>query len=139
DQAKIDRYLIALSAAAGRDVRPYFAHFKMYPSSGTVVYMDSLNLPKWDMTYWVQPKETSTPKNTPLAIPCSKAELLSFAKESRILWRPATAQGGKVEYRDKGEAVYTPAPGFSGVDTLTYELSNEYGTTAKKTLRIKVD
>ncbi len=139
DQAKIDRYLIALSAAAGRDVRPYFAHFKMFPSSGTVVYMNAQKLPKWDMTYWVQPKETSTKKNTPLTIPCGKADLLGFAKDSRIIWRPDTAQGGKVEYLDKGEAIYTPAPGFTGVDTLTYELANEYGTTVKKTIKIMVD
>ena len=111
----------------------------MFPSSGTVVYLDSQKLPKWDMTYWVQPKETSTKKNTPLTIPCSKSDLLSFAKDSRILWRSDTAQGGKVEYLDKGEAIYTPAPGFTGVDTLTYELANEYGTTVKKTIKIKVD
>ncbi len=138
DQAKIDRYLIALSVAANRDVRPYFAHFKLFPSGGTVVYMDSLKLPKWDMTYWVQPKETITEKNIPLTIPCSSADLLSFAKESGIRWHPISAEGGKVVYRDKGEAVYTPAPGFSGVDTLTYELSNEYGMTVKKTLKITV-
>ena len=138
DQAKIDRYLIALSVAANRDVRPYFAHLKLFPSGGTVVYMDSLKLPKWDMTYWVQPKETVTEKNTPITIPCSSADLLSFAKESGIRWHPVSAEGGKVVYRDKGEAVYTPAPGFSGVDTLTYELSNEYGMTVKKTLKITV-
>lgn len=138
DQAKIDRYLIALSAAAGRDVRPYFAHFKMIPSSGTVIYMDAQKLPKWDMTYLVHPKETTTAKNTALTIPCGQSELLSFAKESRILWLPTTAGGGKVEYHAKGEAVYTPAPGFSGVDTLTYELANEYGPTVRKTLKITV-
>lgn len=138
DQAKIDRYLIALSVAAQRDVRPYFAHFKLFPSSGTNVYLDSLNLPKWDMTYWVQPEQTTTEKNTPLTIPCSNTELLSFAKGSRIHWHPGTAHGGKVLYRDKGEALYTPAPGFSGVDTLTYELGNEYGTTVRKSLHITV-
>lgn len=138
DQAKIDRYLIALSEAANRDVRPYFAHFKLFPSGGTVVYLDSLKLPKWDMTYWVQPKETITEKNIPLTIPCGSADLLSFAKESGIRWHPVSAAGGKVVYRDKGEAVYTPAPGFSGVDTLTYELLNEYGMTVKKTLKITV-
>ncbi len=139
DQAKIDRYLISLSEAAGRDVRPYFAHFKLFPSCGTNLYLDSLKLPKWDMTYWVQPKETGTGKNMSLTIPCGKDTLLSFAKESRILWLSTTAKGGKVEYRSKGEAVYTPAPGFSGEDTLTYELYNEYGITVKKTLTIKVD
>ena len=138
DQAKIDRYLIALSVAAQRDVRPYFAHFKMYPSSGTNVYLDSLKLPKWDMTYWVQPEQTTTDKDTPLILPCGNAELLSFAKGSRIQWAPASAHGGKVQYQDKGEATYTPAPGFSGVDTLTYELANEYGVTVKKSINITV-
>ncbi len=138
DQAKIDRYLIALSVAAQRDVRPYFAHFKLFPSSGTYIYLDSLKLPKWDMTYWVQPKQTTTEKNIPLTIPCGNAELLSFAKGSRIHWVPESAHGGKVLYRDKGEALYTPAPGFSGVDTLTYELSNEYGVTVKKSINITV-
>ncbi len=139
DQAKIDRYLIALSEAAGRDVRPYFAHFKLFPSSGTVVYLDKQKLPKWDATYWVQPKQTSTSKNTPLTLPCGAAELLSHAKGSGIRWQKNTAKGGKVEYLPKGEAIYTPAPGFSGVDTLTYELSNEYGTTARKTIEITVE
>jgi hypothetical protein len=138
DQAKIDRYLIALSVAAQRDVRPYFANFKLFPSSGTNVYLDSLKLPRWDMTYWVQPKQTTTEKNTPLTLPCGNAELLSFAKDSRIHWIPESAQGGKVLYLNKGEAIYTPAPGFSGVDTLTYELSNEYGVTVKKSINITV-
>ena len=138
DQAKIDRYLIALSVAAQRDVRPYFANFKLFPSSGTNVYLDSLKLPKWDMTYWVQPQQTTTEKNTPLTLPCGNAELLSFAKGSRIHWIPESAQGGKVLYLAKGEVIYTPAPGFSGVDTLTYELSNEYGLTVKKSINITV-
>ena len=131
-------FFVALSEAANRDVRPYFSHFKLFPSGGTVVYLDSLKLPKWDMTYWVQPKETITEKNIPLTIPCGSADLLSFAKESGIRWYPVSAAGGKVVYRDKGEAVYTPVPGFSGVDTLTYELLNEYGMTVKKTLKITV-
>ena len=138
DQAKIDRYLIALSVAAGRDVRPYFAHFKMFPSGGTVMYLNSLNLPKWDMTYLAEPKVTVAEKNTTLTIPCGAPELLSFAKDSRIHWVKQTAEGGTVVYHEKGEAFYTPAPGFSGVDTLTYELSNEYGVTVKKTLKITV-
>lgn len=138
DQAKIDRYLIGLSVAAQRDVRPYFAHFKLYPSSGTNVYLNSLKLPKWDMTYWVQPEQTTTDKNSALTLPCGNAELLSFAKGSRIQWHPVSAHGGKVQYRGKGEAIYTPAPGFSGVDTLTYELANEYGVTVKKSINITV-
>lgn len=90
------------------------------------------------MTYLVQPKQTTTQKNTPLTIPCGSAELLSFAKGSRIHWISESAHGGKVIYHDKGEAVYTPAPGFSGVDTLTYELANEYGDTVKKSINITV-
>jgi hypothetical protein len=119
-------------------VRPYFAHFKLYPSSGTNVYLNSLKLPKWDMTYWVQPEQTTTDKNTALTLPCGNAELLSFAKGSRIQWHPVSAHGGKVQYRGEGEAIYTPAPGFSGVDTLTYELANEYGVTVKKSINITV-
>lgn len=138
DQAKIDRYLIGLSEAAGRDVRPYFAHFKMFPSAGAARLLDELKLPKWDKTHLVQPAVCETRKNKALTIPSSADKLLSFAKDSKITWRASTAAGGSVKTHGNGDAVYTPKHDFTGQDTLTYELSNEYGKTVEKELQIIV-
>lgn len=138
DQAKIDRYLIGLSQAARRDVRPYFAHFKLFPSEGAASHLDGLKLPKWDLSYLVQPEQTTTGRNEPLAIPCGKAQILSFARRSRIKWNPTTAQGGTVTLRKPGEAVYTPAPDFTGEDIISYHLSNHQGKGVEKKLRITV-
>lgn len=137
NQAKVDRYLIGLSEAAKRDVRPYFAHFKMIPSAGATEYLDNLKLPRWDLTYWLQPGVTTTKPGVPLAIPCGKETLLSYAGKSRIKWSPTTASGGTVVSKG-GKAVYTPAPGFKGTDVLKYQLSNEYGKTSRKVLKITV-
>ncbi len=137
DQAKIDRYLIGLSEAAKRDVRPYFAHFKLFPSSGAAAYLDAKKLPKWDLSYWLLPEVTSTKPGVSLSIPCGKNTLLSFARSAAIKWMPKTAMGGTVEM--KGEtAVYTPAPGFKGKDTLKYQLSNEYGKMPRREIEISV-
>lgn len=138
DQAKIDRYLIGLSEAAGRDVRPYYAHFKMFPSDGAARHLDALQLPKWDLTYLVQPEVLTTPQGTPLSIPCDNTRLLSFAEGSEVCWKPETANGGTVSR--KGDiVVYTPKTGFRGVDVLHYQLSNQYGKNAVKELRITVE
>lgn len=139
DQAKIDRYLIGLSEAAQRDVRPYFAHFKLFPSAGAARYLDALKLRPWDLTYLVQPEQKTTAADTPLSIPCGQAQLLSFAKDSAIHWEPATAKGGKVTPNGKGSAIYTPPTGFTGVDVLTYRLSNQYGDTVTKKMQITVE
>ncbi len=138
DQAKIDRYLIGLSEAAQRDVRPYYAHFKMFPSAGAAKHLDALALPKWDLSYLAQPETTTTKSGTALSIPCGNTELLSFAKGSEIKWKSTTAQGGKVKCKG-GKATYTPAAGFTGVDTLTYQITNECGQCAVKTLKITVE
>ena len=138
DQAKIDRYLIGLSEAAKRDVRPYFAHFKMFPSAGAAAYLDKLNLPKWDITYLVQPESLSTLKNVPMTIPCGPDKLLSFAKKSTIKWHPVTENGGRVTMQGKGQAVYKPLDGFTGTDVLRYQVSNEYGSVEKE-MRITVE
>lgn len=139
DQAKIDRYLIGLSEAAKRDVRPYFAHFKMFPSDGAAKHLDNLKLPKWDLTYLALPEIRQTAKNTPMYIACGKKDLLSFAKKSSISWKSTTAKGGKVKRQRNGTAVFIPADNFTGVDTLSYRLSNEYGRTVEKQLKITVE
>ena len=139
DQAKIDRYLVALSEAAGRDVRPYFAHFKMFPSEGAASLLDKLKLPRWDITYLVQPESTTISRNTSLTIPCGTEQLLSFAGKSSIKWHAATAKGGRVDYKGGAKAVYTPKADFTGVDTLRYELLNEYGRMVEKEMEIKVE
>lgn len=138
DQAKIDRYLIGLSEAAGRDVRPYFAHFKMFPSDGAARHLDSRKLPEWDLTYLVQPEVLTTPQGTALNIPCGAAQLLSFAEGSDIRWKPESANGGTVT-RKGDTAVYTPKSGFRGVDVLYYRTSNQYGKNVVKELRITVE
>lgn len=139
DQAKIDRYLIGLSESAQRDVRPYFAHFKLFASEGAAAYLNNKKLPKWDLTYLAQPKELRTAKNTPFSIACGSAELLSFAEKSRIEWVPSTQMGGNVSMQDNGHAIYTPKPGFSGVDVLKYTLYNHYGQSAVKEMHITVE
>lgn len=139
DQAKIDRYLIGLSEAAKRDVRPYFAHFKMFPSAGAARYLDNLKLRKWDLSYLVRPDVLQTKAGEPLIIPSGQGQLLSFASGSRIKWKPTSARGGTVSHQRNGNAVYSPKPGFSGVDTLVYVLSNQYGVTVEKKLEVKVD
>ncbi len=139
DQAKIDRYLIGLSQAAKRDVRPYFAHFKMFPSMGAAKYLNALRLPKWDLTYYVQPEVLCTPKNASLSLPVSAGRLLSFAKRSQIQWVPTSAKGGKVAMMGKGDAVYTPPTNFTGTDVVSYVLSNQYGKTVEKQLQITVE
>ena len=139
DQAKIDRYLIGLSEAAKRDVRPYFAHFKLFPSDGAARHLDKLKLPKWDLTYLPLQKTYHTAKNEPLRIPCGKSALLSLAQNPGIEWAATTQQGGKVSFKGGDEAVYTPKAGFTGVDVLTYELTNEYGKGGKKTIEVVVE
>lgn len=131
DQAKIDRYLIGLSEAAKRDVRPYFAHFKMFPSEGATTYLDKLKLPKWDMTYLVQPESLRTRANRPLTIACGEKELLSFARKSSIQWYPVSRRGGSVTMRGKDKAVYTPREGFTGEDAIRYRVFNEHGMVQK--------
>ena len=138
DQAKIDRYLIGLSEAAKRDVRPYFAHFKMFPSAGAAAYLDKLGLTKWDMTYLVQPEKLSTVKNVPLSLACGRNELLSFAKKSSIQWHPVSKMGGRVSMQGKDKAVYTPLDGFTGEDTIRYRVANEFGFVDKE-MRIVVE
>ena len=138
DQAKIDRYLIGLSEAAKRDVRPYFAHFKMFPSDGAARHLDQLKLPKWDLTYLSTQKKLNTKKNTPLSIECGKDALLSFAQKPGIKWAPTSRRGGKVSFKGGDKAVYTPKAGFTGVDVLTYELTNEHGKGVKKTIEVIV-
>lgn len=138
DQAKIDRYLIGLSEAARRDVRPYFAHFKMYPSDGAAAYLNKLKLPPWDMTYLVQPEAARTYKNVSLPIACGKNELLSFAKKSAIQWHPVSKMGGRVTMQGKSRAVYTPLEGFTGEDTIRYRMMNDVGSVDKE-MRIIVE
>lgn len=138
DQAKINRYLIGLSQAAGRDVRPYFAHFKLYVSENAAAYLDSLQLPAWDKTYLVQPTVLEIPENSVLSIPCGKAELLGYAAGPRIEWEPQTACGGTImTYRD-GHTLYAPKENFTGEDTLIYHLYNVHGKSVKKQLKIQV-
>ena len=137
DQAKIDRYLIGLSEAAKRDVRPYFAHFKLMPSAGAAAYLDEKNLPKWDLTYWMLPENTQIQKNQSLTLPCGEDSLRSFAKNPGIKWNDTSAKGGTVVCK-KGKAVYTPKPGFKGTDTLKYTLTNEYGKSVQKSLKVSV-
>lgn len=139
DQAKIDRYLIGLSEAAQRDVCPYFAHFKLFPSEGAAKYIANLGLKKWDLTYLVQPEEKKTKKNVSLTIPCAPEKLLSFAKGSKVEWEPSSAKGGRVTINTYGNAVYSPKPGFAGKDIITYTLSNEYGNVVTKKMEIAVE
>ncbi|MBQ2814952.1 MAG: M60 family metallopeptidase [Akkermansia sp.] len=139
DQAKIDRYLIGLSEAAKRDVRPYFAHFKLFPSDGAARYLDKLRLPRWDLTYLVRPESASTAQDQPLVIPCGEARLLSFAKQSRIRWNDSSGQGGRVTWLDKETVMYTPKPGFRGEDVLRYQLFNEHGKTVEKEFVVTVE
>ncbi len=139
DQAKIDRYLIGLSQAAGRDVSPYFAHFKMFPSAGASKYLAQLRLPKWDLTYYARPEVTRTPKNAALMLPGSPKHLLSFAEKSQIQWAAASAKGGKIARLGKDNVVYTPPANFIGTDVISYTLSNQYGKTVEKKLEITVE
>lgn len=138
DQAKIDRYLIGLSEAARRDVRPYFAHFKMFPSDGAAAYLNKLKLPPWDLTYLVQPAPAETTKNVSLTIACGENELLSFAKKAAIQWHPVSKMGGRVTMQGKSHAVYAPLDGFTGEDTIRYRVSNEVGAVDKE-MRIMVE
>ena len=138
DQAKINRYLIGLSQAAGRDVRPYFAHFKLYVSENAAAYLDSLQLPAWDKTYLVQPTVLEIPENSVLSIPCGKTELLGYAAEARIEWEPQTACGGTIMTHRDGHTLYTPKENFTGEDTLIYHLYNVHGKSVKKQLKIRV-
>ena len=98
-----------------------------------------MKLPKWDLTYLPLQKTYHTAKNEPLRIPCGKSELLSFAQNPGIEWAATTQQGGKVSFKGGDEAVYTPKAGFTGVDVLTYELTNEYGKGSKKTIEVVVE
>ncbi|MBQ8376281.1 MAG: M60 family metallopeptidase [Akkermansia sp.] len=139
DQAKIDRYLIGLSEAAKRDVRPYFAHFKLFPSDGASRYLDELRLTPWDLTYLVRPESATIAQDKPLAIPCGKDRLLSFAKHPRIKWKDSSSQGGRVVRQDKGMVIYTPRPGFRGEDVLRYKLFNEHGKTVEKEFVVTVE
>ena len=138
DQAKIDRYLIGLSEAAQRDVRPYFAHFKMFPSEGAALHLDNLKLKPWDATYFTAPAETRVARNQKLSIPCGPDTLLGFAKQNGIRWKKMTAAGGTVVRKGGNKVIYTPSPDFSGVDYITYEVFNQYGCCAQKQLKVLV-
>jgi hypothetical protein len=108
------------------------------PSAGAAAYLDEKNLPKWDLTYWMLPENTQIRKNQTLALPCGEESLRSFAKNPGIKWNDTSAKGGTVVCK-KGKAVYTPKSGFKGTDTLKYTLTNEYGKSVQKSLKVSVE
>lgn len=136
DQAKIDRYLIGLSEGAGRDVRPYFAHFHMVPSAGASAYLDKLGLPKWDLAHLPTPGVTETAAGVPLTIPAPQKTLLSMAGPVNITWKQP--EHGQVVPDAEGNLIYTPKAAFTGQDKIPYTLTNPVGTSPTKYLLITV-
>lgn len=138
DQAKIDRYLIGLSEECQRDVRPYFAHFKLKPSAGAAEYLDKKAFPKWDLSYLPMDAALTTPSNMPLTIPNPGQSVLSMAGPTKISWNTRTVNGGIVRVSPTGDVVYTPKQGFSGEDRISYVLKNPVGTSPVKYLPVNV-
>lgn len=136
DQAKIDRYLIGLSEEAGRDVRPYFAHFYLLPSEGAAAYLDNLALAKWDATHLPPPAVATTGKNESLTIPQPEKTVLSMAGAVTLKW--LKPEKGEIKVTDTGDAVYTPEKDYTGAVKLPYTVTTPVGASPVKYLTITV-
>lgn len=139
DQAKVDRYLIGLSETAKRDVRPYFAHFKMLPSPGAEEYLNKLNLPKWDMSYMPMPEVTTVKAGGTLKMPKPQKNARSMAGEVRVEWQGQPKNGKLYIDEKEGDLTYVPNQGFTGVDQIGYKLINPVGKSPVKYIRITVE
>lgn len=138
DQAKVDRYLIGLSETAKRDVRPYFAHFKMEPSPGAKEYLDKLNLPKWDVSYMRMPEVTTVKAGGKLQIPNPAKHTMSMAGEVKVEWQ-GQPEHGKLYTDDEGNLVYVPQEGYTGPDAIRYKLVNKEGESPVKSIPLTVE
>lgn len=150
DQAKIDRYLIGLSEAVKYDVRPYFAHFKMMPSSGASEYLDKIKLPQWDLAYLAFPEGTphvvvevegipshliATPGES-ITVTNPQRHLLTMSSKANINWDKAE-QGTLTVNKTTGDITYTAPATVTQEDAISYTISTASGTGPQKKLIIK--
>lgn len=136
-QAKIDRYLIGMSEAVKRDVRPYFAHLKVLPSDGAAKYLDQLNLTKWDLSYMPVPEDLAAKAGEKLSLTELQNGAKSMAGPVKVEWNEKT-EHGKVVVNSQGNAVYVADKGYSGTDKIGYSLVNSVSKSPVKYVTVKV-
>ncbi len=135
DQQKIDKWLIFMSQNARKDIRLYMAHFHWKPSPETDRKIDAMKLPKWDLVYCPKRVVVVTEgESVALANPDQFA--LTAAGRVRSVW--GKNSNGTLKANDDGSALYTPERGFTGVDNVTYKVTNKYGNVTDAAVEIHV-
>ena len=84
------------------------------------------------------PDTGTTDQDTPL----SGASVLSNDVGTGLTvtsYSPTTTQGGTVTVNPDGTYLYNPPSGFSGTDTFTYTITDEFGNTSSTTVTITVN
>ncbi len=86
-----------------------------------------------------QDDSTSTRPNQPVSIPVLVNDSDPNGDPLIIQSIPTPPQNGTVTFTPDGTVIYTPKPGFTGIDTFVYEISDGHGGTDTATVTITVD
>lgn len=80
----------------------------------------------------------STPYNTPLDVPLNTGVLVNDVGSNLTVTGYTQPANGTVTVNPDGSYSYTPNPGFTGVDTLQYTVTDSVNNTATATVSITV-
>ena len=79
----------------------------------------------------------STPVDTPVSIPVLVNDADPEAQPIQVTGT-TPPDNGSVTFTPAGELIYTPNPGFSGIDTLTYTIDDGNGGSDTATVAVTV-